>query len=206
MWHVYNRGNDKRSIFKDDDDYRVFLSYLKYCLSEEVDDETRAFVESNMKTERPRRLNLFNEVELISYCLMPNHFHLQLYQKSSDGISKLTKSVMTGYVAYFNSKYKKSGRLFQGVYKAVQIGSDNLSIHVSRYIHLNPIDLPHQFDEYDYSSYKYYSGAHTTPDWLKNEKVISNFKNVKDYSVFCAEYIERHFELKEALKESLADA
>ena len=201
MWHIYNRGNDKRLIFLDEQDYKVFLSYLKCALLTEVDEESAKELSKHLSIERVRRLRLHNEVELVSYCLMPNHFHLLLYQTTQDGISKLMRSIMTGYVAYFNYRHERSGRLFQGVYKGSRINSDSYWTHISRYIHLNP----KEFRNYEYSSYKYYTGQVSVPGWLKIEKVMGMFKTTSEYSNFCVEYEDEKRETA-ILKEVTADS
>jgi len=202
VWHVYNRGNDKRVIFHDERDYSTFLSYIKFALLPEIDEETKTAAFIQLKTERIRRLKLYKEVELISYCLMPNHFHLQLYQSSVDGISKFMRSVMTGYVAYYNYRYKKSGRLFQGVYKGSQINSDAYFIHLSRYIHLNPADIG-DYKSYEYSSYKHYTDQVETPLWLTPKSAIQGM-SASEYEKYCDEYMSYRAELKK-LNEIFAD-
>src|SRR5687768_78280 len=87
-YHVYNRGIEKRQIFKNDQDYGVFLKIIKSLLTD---------------SEAP---DFSNEIDLIGYCLMPNHFHLFLSQKSPDGMTKFVKSLSTRYSMYFNARYK----------------------------------------------------------------------------------------------------
>jgi hypothetical protein len=105
---------------------------------------------------------------------------------------------------YFNKRHKRSGTLFQGVYKAARINSDSYWQHISRYIHLNPLDLGKDYIEYPYSSFRFYIGkAHS--DWLRPDKVASCFKSKSEYANFVKEYIPYRNELKE-LKEVLANS
>src|SRR3990172_1306461 len=134
-YHVFNRGVEKREIFVDSDDYHLFQRYLfTYLRSvEEV---------LERDPDVPMRLidrNLSEEVELLAYCLMPNHFHLLLKQKNKDGVSKLLKQLTNAYTLYFNQKYDRVGSLMQGRYRAAPVKEDNLFIHLVRYIHLNPV-------------------------------------------------------------------
>src|SRR3989344_9039243 len=133
-YHVFNRGVEKRDIFLDDEDYTTLQSYLfKYLQPIEK------IVEKYPDT--PTRLygkNLSEEVELVAYCLMPNHFHLLLKQRTKDGISKLLKQLTNAYTLYFNQKNNRVGALMQGPFRAAEIEEDNLFIHLVRYIHLNP--------------------------------------------------------------------
>lgn len=182
-YHIYNRGVEKRIIFQDNDDYTTFLYLLKYYLSPEfqtlkLPHET---IES-YKLIRPRPLvNLSEEVNLIAYCLMPNHFHLLINQITIDGMTKLMRRLSTTYVMYFNKKYERVGPLFQGKYKASRIKEDSYLLHLSRYIHLNPEELLTRSDlvSYPYSSYPYYLGLKKAT-WIKPHIVLNFFKK-KDY-------------------------
>jgi len=175
VYHAYNRGVEKRKIFLDDQDYRVFLHLLKYYLSPiNLKADHPIVTTGNLNLLRPRPLkNLENEVELIAYCLMPNHFHLLLKQSSIDGMTKLLRRIATTYVLYFNRRYKRVGYLFQGRYKAVLIDNDPVLLHISRYIHLNPLTMTRSnLVSYPYSSYPYFLGLKNAA-WLKPNSVLS---------------------------------
>jgi len=147
FYHVFNRGVDKRNIFFENKDYRRFLFGMK-----EFNDE-------NSTINILRRINRFSEgineghpmslsptekdplVEIVCYCLMPNHFHFILKQIKDNGISRFLQKLGIGYTKYFNQKNERSGVLFQGKFKAVLIDKDNYFNHLVRYIYLNPIDL-----------------------------------------------------------------
>jgi putative transposase len=178
-YHLYNRGTDKRKIFLDDKDYRVFLNSLKQYLSP-ISDE--------MPT-RKKPVNLHQEVELLAYCLMPNHYHLLVRQSSDDGIVKLIRRVATSYSLYFNKRYDREGTLFQGKYKGILVDRDSYLVHLSRYIHLNPHAPGASWRDYPYSSYKYYLSY--PPEWLNTKPVLDYFKSAKrlstvDYSSYQA--------------------
>lgn len=177
-YHVYNRGVEKRIIFVDDEDYTVFLGLLKKYLAGDTKDAN--------KQNRHKFSTVAGEVVLLAYCLMPNHVHLLFYQTTSDGIPKLMRRIMTGYVMYFNNKYRRVGSLFQGPYKASRISTDPYLYHISRYIHLNP----KAYKEWAYSSYKYYAGVVKSPSWLGTDKVLSLFDSRQDYLDFVADYVE----------------
>ncbi len=199
MWHVYNRGVDGRNIFTAKRDYSVFLSFLKICLTEEQpDNETIKNLPIDFDIIRLRRLNVYKKVELVSYCLMPNHFHLQLYQYSEDGVTMLMRSIMTGYVMYFNRLNDRSGHLFQGIYKASHVNSDSYWDHISRYIHLNPLDIKQDYKTYEYSSYKYFTRLQP-PTWLQPGHILGDFKK-GEYEKFVADYKSYGRELKELQK------
>jgi len=200
MYHVYNRGVNKQIIFTDKRDYAVFLSFLKYALMSDDENRQQSFVDSSLLSEAQRfnmrREGLADRVVLVSYCLMPNHFHLLLYQYDSEAITKLMRSIATGYSIYFNKRHKRIGSLFQGVYKASHIDSDDYWLHISRYIHLNPLDIGLRYQDYDYSSYKFYIGE-AAAEWVKPEKVMASFGSVREYSHFVKDHIPHRNDLKE---------
>ncbi len=208
MYHVYNRGVDKRNIFLDERDYAVFLSFLKYALLSDPDNLRKDEVDVALLTDSQRynlrRLGLSGQLELVSFCLMPNHFHLLLYQYEQDAITKLMRSVSTGYAMYFNKRYKRVGSLFQGVYKASRIHTDAYWQHISRYIHLNPLDLGTDYRDYPYSSYKYFAGI-AQAEWVTSDSVMESFKSPEDYEAFINDYIPYRKELLE-IKDMLANS
>ena len=125
--HIYNRGVEKRKIFLDNQDYGVFLSYLKEYLLPKNEQEllhklTSPTISTVVKDQifRALRINNFaDDIRLIAYSLMPNHYHLLLHQQSANGIDTFMNSLGSRYSRYFNKKHKRIGTLYQDVYKAV---------------------------------------------------------------------------------------
>ncbi|PIS12384.1 hypothetical protein COT70_01220 [candidate division WWE3 bacterium CG09_land_8_20_14_0_10_47_33] len=176
-YHAYNRGVDKRIIFLDDQDYRVFLHLLKIYLSPKSK-ENPPLTRLNLVRPRPVQ-SVSGEVQLIAYCLMPNHFHLLLKQKSKVGMTKLMRKISTTYAMYFNNRYKRVGTLFQGIYKAALIDSEHYLLHLSRYIHLNPSELTRNIlVNYPYSSYPYYLDQKNAK-WIDPTPILSYFRSEK---------------------------
>lgn len=181
-YHLYNRGVEKRDIFLDDRDYKVFLYFLKQYLSLPPPDGV--FLQPTGVT--PVRLRpiktLHKIVKLLVYCLMPNHFHLLVKQRTKEGIAQLMNRIGTNYVMYFNKRYERVGPLFQGVYKAVMVESEEQLLHLSRYIHLNPFEIENKdfkkLIDYPYSSYGDYLGERKTI-WIKSQEILSYFKTDK---------------------------
>ncbi len=168
FYHLYNRGVEKRNIFLDDRDYKVFLNLLANYLQP---------VPVTKSKPKDKIKNLANEIDLLLYCLMPNHFHLLVKQHTKDGITKLIRRVCTTYTLYFNDRYSRIGTLFQGKYKAVMVQSDEKLIHLSRYIHLNPTEIPETDPfNYPYSSIRDYLSK-TKSDWLKPEEILNSFES-----------------------------
>lgn len=100
---------------------------------------------------------------------MPNHFHLLIKQNTDNGISRFMRLTINSYARYYNTKYKRVGSLFQGMFKAVHIETDEQLLHISRYIHLNPL-VSHIINEQDFLSYPYSS----LPEYINNQGYISN--------------------------------
>jgi len=189
FYHVYARGHNKGLIFRDDEDYRVFLNLLKRYLD---------IVIRNDSSGRPYA-NLYGQIELNCYCLMPNHFHLLLYQINEHAMTQLMRFVMTGYSRYFNKKYELSGALFETTYKASIISQDKYLTHISRYIHINPKD----WRTYKYSSLTYYL-AKTPPEWLQTKRIIELFSSPNEYELFIADY-EDYKDTLDDIKHELAN-
>lgn len=201
-YHIYNRGVEKRVIFCDKQDYRVFLSYIKAYLKPPLPIKIEITTIGGITFNKPKRPlnNFYKEIELLSFCLMPNHFHLLIKQKSSKSIEFFMRSLLTRYVSYFNKRYKRVGVLFQGPYKAVLIENENYLLHLSRYIHLNsqkhlPVkDSPLHLA---YSSYGDYLGLRKTA-WVKTDLILSffktaqktNFRDILSYQSFVEDYLE----------------
>jgi len=184
-YHLYNRGVEKRVIFEDKQDYAVFLSYLKEYLLPKDEKRLRKKLADPLISPQERdrilktlRMNNFStEVNLLAYCLMPNHFHMLVQQTRETTIDSLMNSLCTRYSMYFNKKYKRVGPLYQGVYKAVIIDSDSQLLHLSRYIHRNPLALQGvalQTLSDQPSSYAEYVGMRNT-QWVHSKGILSFF-------------------------------
>jgi len=205
-YHAYNRGVEKRDIFVDDQDYRVFLSFLKCYLSSESAKNMSPHPIEDVTGSRPVRIRplktFVDEVSLLAYCLMPNHFHLLLWQSPADGMARFVQSLCTSYSMYFNKKYKRVGTLFQGPYKAVLVQEDIYLLHLTRYIHLNPLELltgsrPVTLAEYHYSSYPYYLGLKHAA-WFHPQPVLDFFRTNRRTSL-------RDFHSYQSFVEDFAD-
>ncbi len=187
-YHIYNRGVEKRLIFQDQQDYAVFLNYLKEYLLPKDEKGLRELL-ANPKTsykERGKILkllrlnNFYREITLLAYCLMPNHFHFLIKQNSANSIDRFMNSLCTRYTMYFNRKYKRIGPLYQDVYKAVMVESDEQLLHLTRYIHRNPVHpgtkgdaLRTQIMSQSSSYPEYVQGKKTA--WIQPEEILVFF-------------------------------
>ncbi|QQS38461.1 transposase [Candidatus Woesebacteria bacterium] len=181
-YHIYNRGVAKQHIFLDSKDYHVFLSYLKDALIKPIPKSFKK-IEVSFKGQTfkgiPRPVNnYFDKISLVCYCLMPNHFHLVVQQTEISSMQNFMKSVSTRYSQYFNKRYDRIGPLFQGRYKAALITDDHYLLHLSRYIHLNPLGMVKSLES-AYSSYSNYLGTRNT-SWINPNIVLEFFNKNKD--------------------------
>lgn len=184
FYHIYNRGVEKRIIFSDKQDESVFLSYVKeYLTPKDVAGLTKMIIDpesgSDQKTEAARLLRMNNfsdEIKLLAYCLMPNHFHLLVKQNRERSIERLMRSLSTRYVQYFNPKHnKRVGGLFQDAYKAVLVESEEQLLHLSRYIHRNPLLKGVSLKESPQpSSYRNYLDL-VKQEWVRPEEILAHF-------------------------------
>lgn len=139
-YHVYNRGVEKRIIFKDRQDHERFLFMLVEFNQEDRVRNTFRYVDEP-QTVRGSTSHSAKLVVIENWCLMPNHYHLVLRQLVPGGIAKFLQKVMTGYTMYFNLRHERSGALFQGKTKSKHIDKEKYLNYVHYYIDLNPLEL-----------------------------------------------------------------
>ncbi|MBI4159739.1 transposase [Candidatus Wolfebacteria bacterium] len=149
IYHIYNRGVEKRVVFSDDKDHYRFIHDLFEFNDEDATVNIyyrRSRLNELSYEVQPRKVNQERKprkllVEILAFCLMPNHFHLLLRQLGKAGITRFMQKLGTGYTMYFNQRYERTGALFQGRFKSVVVSDDSHFIHLPYYIHANPLDL-----------------------------------------------------------------
>lgn len=196
-YHVYNRGVEKRTIFLDEQDYGVFLSYLKFYL---MPSEPRG--PSPRLSPAQQLTNHNQKISLIAYCLMPNHFHLLIKQTDKNCMTDFIRALSTRYSMYFNKRYARVGSLFQGRYKAVLVDNEMQFLYLTKYIHRNPLDLPgyqpSNLLEYPYSSYRNFTGT-IHQSWIDPSDIIYRYSknNTRNtYQNFVEEFREISTEIE----------
>lgn len=181
IYHIFNRGVAKLPIFEDRRDYNRLLETIYYY----------QFQGPKPQFSQLKRFKKFDFeknkkiVEIICYCLMPNHYHFMIKQLHDNGISEFMNKVSNSYTKYFNTRHERVGPLLQGQFKAVRVESSEQLIHLSRYIHLNPFVsfLIRDLKEYFYSSYLAFIDLQQ--DKICNKDLIlSMFKTPKLYEMF----------------------
>lgn len=189
-YHLVNRGVDKKNIFLEERDYVRFLLLILYLqfprlaltnLSRYVNN----YVKHRMFNIGEENLGEPRTVGLVSFCLMPNHFHLLIEDKKGTGISKYMQRALNAYTKYFNAKYNHSGHIFQGPYRCVHIDNNTQLLHTSAYIHLNPRELKNWFKketEYPWSSLQDFLIANRWGSLLQKEIIEEQFNPSSGHS------------------------
>jgi len=171
FFHVYNRGNNKQVIYKSPSDYDRFQLLLYLANSTEschVQNVIKAYDDPYEFKKDEKLVNIY------SYCLMPNHYHLVLSPNIEGGITQFMQKIGTAYSMFFNKKYERTGSLFEGRFKAKHADTDEYLKYLFSYIHMNPLSLKNEdtyidtqqhiknnFDylvSYPYSSLSIYTG------------------------------------------------
>jgi len=188
FYHIYNRGSEKRDIFTQPRDYERFLKTLFYYQFLGPKPSFSKFTKSKLSPLKPLGRERF--LDVICYCLMPNHFHFLVRQLKDGGISKFVSQLANSYTKYFNTKYNRVGPLFQGAFKAVRIETDEQLIHVSRYIHLNPVvsGIVKELDNYKWSSFQEFINAINIV--CLSDEVLNFFPTSVAYKEFVESQIE----------------
>ena len=174
FYHLYNRGVEKRTIFKDKNDYKRFLTLLYFS------NGSRGVAIAELKRSGKKYDDFFmlekgeRLVNIGAYCIMPNHFHILVQERRENGVSEFMKKLSTGYSMYFNLRYKRTGSLFESTFKATHVDDDRYLKYLYAYIHLNPVKIidpkwkengirsrntaKRYLDGYQYSSYLDFMG------------------------------------------------
>lgn len=188
VYHVLNRGNNKQNIFVRLRDYKRFTQTIAYYQYAGKKPKFSNFNENGLATFKPdlnRKL-----VDIICYCLMPNHVHLLVRQRETDGVSNFMRQAFDSYAKYFNTKHARTGSPFEGRFKAVLVSNDEYLLHVSRYIHLNPVvsGLVKNLEDYSWSSYHQFMG--TKEIFCTINTILDMFKSRTEYRQFLEDRIE----------------
>ncbi len=213
FYHVYNRGVDKRTIFSDSNDLkRLYQSFQDFNSLEPVGSIYELAFSQKQETRLEASLpnpNVKKLVRIICYALNPNHYHLLLQQETDKGIEKFMHRVGTGFTKYFNHRYKRTGALFQGVFKARHIQDNNDLLHLSAYINLNDKAHTHKTEQTQTETTwkrSFQVSAQTSwNEYTKNIKgicdkdiILDQFSGAEEYFKFCNEAFKLVVERKQS--------
>mgnify|MGYP002083452786 CR=1 FL=1 len=202
FYHIYNRGTEKRTIFTTTAERDRFIALL-YLANQtgpiELKIQGSTLEEMRERTTKPL-------VDVVAYCLMPNHFHLLIREREEGGISKFMQKLQTGYTMYFNIRHERTGALFQGKFKATHVADDRYLQYLVSYIHLNPVKLidptwketgiqnrqkaEKYLETYRYSSYLDYLGPKRRENILLSmDQLPEYFSSGMDFKSFVTEWL-----------------
>lgn len=222
IYHIVYRGIAGQKTFLEERDYLKYLfSLYEFNDKERISDTFRYGLKiyredisvKLAELERPRDLL----VEILGFCLMPNHIHLLVRQVADKGISLFFQK-MGGYSTYFNKKHERFGSLFQRPFRAIHIKTEDQLLIVITYIHLNPVDLiesnwkiegisnPQKvmdfLESYSWSSYPYYLGKDKF-SWLIDSLFLKKIlERPEDFRNFVKARILHKAELKSFLEKT----
>jgi len=199
-YHIYNRSSGKRPVFINLQDNARALFLIAYLQSPvrvyNIGSYVRRFTKYSVFSKNEKlnqEVMASRTVRLVAFCLMPTHFHLIVHMLIEGGISKYLQRVQEGYTKYFNTKYKTSGHLFQGPFRAVHIESNEHMLYASAYAHRNPRELPEWKDKehlYPWSSYQDYVGTNRWGGLLEQEVIMSQFQNAPSLPASYKSFVE----------------
>ena len=197
IYHVFNRGVEKRPTFINKWELKRAILTLDYYRFAKLPIKLSKFLilpnSDQTKLLESIKKDCEKLEEIICFCLMPNHFHFLLKQKVDKGIPIFISNFTNSYTKYFNTRNERVGPLFQGIFKAVRIESEEQLIHVSRYIHLNPVSSflikPEDLENYEWSSYPEYLDL-MNRSIVDKEIVVGLFSSLEKYKKFVLDQVD----------------
>lgn len=196
-YHLCARGVGRRPIFLEDRDFARFLFLLLYFQGKasfaNIGRQVSYFLSHgrfHVQKDISENILTTRVVMPEGFAIMPNHFHVFAEALSEGGVSLYMQRVLNGYGKYFNTKYKRTGHVFESAFRAVHIENDNQLMYLSAYIHRNPVEITgwrKKEKEYPWSSFQDYISENRWGDFLNPEAVLSNFQDAASYEEFVDE-------------------
>lgn len=193
-YHIFNKTINNQTAFLDNMDYCRMLLYILLFQSpliiQKICRETEYFRKYNkFNNERINLEEIAKErtIELVSFTVMPNHFHLLCRELKEGGISLYLQRIENAFTKYFNTRYERKGYLFQGPFQSVHIENNDQMLYLSTYIHRNQRELSQWKNKehlYPWSSYYDCVEKNRWDKLLKPEIILEQFSNQKDYRNF----------------------
>src|SRR3989338_4250334 len=201
-YHIFNRGVEKRPTFITKYEFLRAVDSMSFYRFANLPIRYSKYLALSKEKQAEFLKGLDNsdlQVEVIAYCFMRNHFHLLLKQLKDNGIVKFMAKFTNSYTKYFNTKRERVGPLFQGVFKAVHVEDDEQLLHLSRYIHLNPvlgfIAKVEELESYPWSSYPEYLGK-VSSNLVNKAEILTFFKGPSEYEKFVLDQADYAMKLK----------
>lgn len=216
IYHIYNRGVDKRELFIDPKDTARFMqAILEFNTTKPI-----GSIRENTQRHKsgvpnavfmPKGAAITPLVSFIAYCVNPNHYHFVLKQLVEGGISKFIQKFSQGYAMYFNEKHQRTGPLFSGCFKAKHVETSDYLFHLSAYVNLNfnihkigPDNPAYNFVR---SSWKQYNeemvGAPLIP--CETNLILEHFKDKQSYKNYAEETVREIVKRRDIEKEETSN-
>ncbi|MDP3724221.1 MAG: transposase [bacterium] len=203
-YHIFNRSVNKQPIFLQRPNYQRFIDIIRFYKVAKPPCRFSRFLDLPQRDQIAviEALALAKpSVSVLTYCIMPNHFHLLVRQEQDRGISNMVSVIQNSYAKYFNIKYGRVGAFWQGPFKAVLVEDDEQLLHVSRYIHLNPytsdiIQRKEEIFTYPWSSIGEYVGT-KEGEFCRKEEIVSHYRSPEEYAEFIRDRADYQKRLKE---------
>ncbi len=202
-YHILNRSIAQFQIFNEVDDFNRFMQIIDLYRFKDFSYKFSEFISLSLENQKlisnNIRKNNLKVIKIIAYCIMPTHFHLILEQETKNGITKYMSRILNSYTRYFNLKHHRKGPLWEGHFKNVSIDDDEQMLHLTRYIHLNPVsaDLIKKPEDWLFSSYNEYlnKGSDKLCEYDNSPEITP-----KNYKNFVSDHIAYQKELSKIKK------
>ena len=203
IYHIFNRSIARQLIFKNKKDYQRIVDVINFYrfskLPLRYSHYNRLSKDHRNKFNKDYLINNKPMLNIVAYCIMPNHFHFLLQPFLKNAVSDFMRNIQNSYSKYYNTKYERTGSLFQSMFKAVRIETNDQLLHVCRYIHLNPVTAylleMDMLGRYPWSSFRDYFLGDEDYSFVNPEIVLNQFKSRKAYKKFIFDQEEYQREL-----------
>lgn len=205
IYHIFNRSVARQPIFVSDKDHQRGLDVFKFYNFKKPGLRFSHYnrLPKDQKNDFWQSLLTRGQKQIypLVYCFMPNHIHFLIKEIEKEGISTFMRNFQNSFAKYFNTKTERSGALFQSMFKAVRIETDEQLIHVARYIHLNPLTSyvlrkPEELENYPWSSFPSYIGK-IDEQLINKSEVLGYFKSIEDFKTFTFDQVDYQRKLDE---------
>lgn len=203
IYHVFNRSIARQPIFISNKDYQRAMEVIDFYRHKDL--PMRFSYYNRLQTNQKQQVTKIiaetsSVVEILAFCLMPNHVHFLLKNLTDNGIIKFMSNLQNSYAKYFNTRHKRTGTLFEPMFKAVRIESEEQLVHVNRYIHLNPVTAyilktADELETYPWCSYPEYLGDNS--GFTSKDLILGYFKKLSGYKKFTADQVNYQRRLNE---------
>lgn len=201
IYHVFTRSIADFKVFNVHQDYERMLKLFYFFQVEKSPIKFSNFINAKNVQQIGFR-NSFDSlmqdhdkiIQIIGYCLMPTHIHLILRQLKNNGISIFMGNILNSYSRYFNTLHKRKGPLWESKFQNILVKDDEQLLHLTRYIHLNPVTvlLVRRPEDWKYSSYLEYLGLEAN-NLCSIENLINMYPD--EYKKFVCDRIDYQREL-----------